>query len=646
MDGTTFSYSNLESSSKQLYYIIMTKRTTRRTGSESFATESSPLASSAVANISSYRRFSNKFAIVHISSLFIYIIFCMTAAGLLLFTRSNYHRNLPDGDANYQNSNVRRDIVENFTPEKHTVVLTPPPMYLDSHSDNIDRGASNLRSSLLGREEHRHDNPKDHNTPTPLRWGILGAGRIAHDFASALVSSGCNVTAVAAMYNYNGEKHLSALSRAESFATKFSIPNYYSTYEELAQDMDVDIVYVATTNQNHLNPTLLMLQAGKNVLVEKPTAVTYDEAKLMYDEAEKRGLFLMTNHWTRFFPLVKYLRTTFLELQSPMDEASEVSTKPSSTAGRQWKPPHPSHSKQYNLGKVLAMHGDFGFTTPLNPSDRFLNRTLGGGVTLDVGCYLVELALLAAYDHHQSSRSADATEGKMRRKLTSDELQPDQVTATGHGMYSGLEFPVDVESSFSIRWGGNSYGIWNGECDVDENGGDMTATSLSSAKRRGCHLAPRSRYALSDESDAADDVFTMVASFQASFRRPSTFEVEYVFENGRVVLHGPGNCPNEMTIYENEPYGPLIRETTVSFKLPLVDLSPFGRSNYPRAEGFVYVIDRIEECMMEEGVPGRSEDSSNRGGSGCLELEENSIEEQLATVQITERVLEEMNYFG
>ncbi|KAL7500403.1 hypothetical protein ACHAWT_008157 [Skeletonema menzelii] len=477
-------------------------------------------------------------------------------------------------------------------------------MYLQKRNYSDRLSTPNLRPSLLGLgRQHRDDNTNNNDEPVPLRWAILGAGRIAHDFTSALVTSGCNVTAV----------YRSALSRAESFANTFSIPNYYGTYEELAQDTNVDIVYVATTNQNHLNPTLLMLQSGKNVLVEKPTAVTYEEAKLMYDEAQKRGLFLMTNHWTRFFPLVKYLRST-----------------------------------QYNLGKVLAMHGDFGFPTPLDPKDRFLNRTLGGGVTLDVGCYLVELALLAAYDHHQSGNTDDtaATEDKKRRKLTSNELQPDEVIATGHGMYNGLEFPVDVESSYSIRWGGKSYGIWNGECDADEHGGDMTATSMNSAKRRGCHLRPSGRKALSGHSDStSDDGFTMLATFQASFRRPSTFEVEYVFEKGRIVLHGPGNCPNEMTIYENEPFGLLVRETTASFELPKVDLSQFGRSNYPRAEGFVYVIDRIEECMATKGAPGRGEDSSMRG-SGCLELEENSIEEQLATVEITEMVLKEMNYFS
>ncbi len=54
----------------------------------------------------------------------------------------------------------------------------------------------------------------------------------------------------------------------------------------MASDPNVDIVYVATTNHNHMSPTLMMLRAGKNVLVEKPTAVTNQEAKLMYDEAE------------------------------------------------------------------------------------------------------------------------------------------------------------------------------------------------------------------------------------------------------------------------------------------------------------------------------------------------------------------------
>ena len=78
----------------------------------------------------------------------------------------------------------------------------------------------------------------------------------------------------------------SALSRARTFANTFSIPKYYGNYQELASDANVDIVYVATTNHNHMDPTIMMLKGGKNVLVEKPTAVTSGEAKLIYDEAK------------------------------------------------------------------------------------------------------------------------------------------------------------------------------------------------------------------------------------------------------------------------------------------------------------------------------------------------------------------------
>ena len=77
-----------------------------------------------------------------------------------------------------------------------------------------------------------------------------------------------------------------AISRSKNFANRFAIPNFYGSYNELAMDPNVDIVYVATTNQNHMEPTLMMLRAGKNVLVEKPTTITYEETRLMYDEAE------------------------------------------------------------------------------------------------------------------------------------------------------------------------------------------------------------------------------------------------------------------------------------------------------------------------------------------------------------------------
>jgi len=282
----------------------------------------------------------------------------------------------------------------------------------------------------------------------------------------------------------------------------------------------------------------------------------------------------------------------------------------------------------------------------VNPSDRFLNRTLGGGVTLDVGCYLVELALLAACDHRQSHRSLIAPIKESKRNY----LRPDGIVATGHGVYRGLSFPVDVESSFSLRWGGGSNGI-AASCEYAQSAGTGFDASHDSPCEK---ISIDGKTLMQDEIQSTGDArkdeevdFTMVASFQASFRRPSTFGVEYIFEKGRVLVDGPGNCPSEMTIFEHtQPFGPLVGETKIRFPLPQIKdaLLEYGRPNYPRPEGFVYVIDAIEECMREKGVPGKVK--GPLVGPGCLELEENTIEEQLVTVDITEEVLKKMDYFG
>ena len=125
----------------------------------------------------------------------------------------------------------------------------------------------------------------------------------------------------------------------------------------------------------------------------------------------------------------------------------------------------------------------------------------------------------------------------------------------------------------------------------------------------------------------------MVASFQASFRRPSTFGVDYTFERGRILIQSPGNCPSEMTVFEYEqPYGSVFRETKMTFPLPPIsdEILQYGQPNYPRAEGFAYVIDEIEKCMAENGVPGRND--GRRKSRRCLGLKENTVEEQLVTV--------------
>jgi hypothetical protein len=100
-----------------------------------------------------------------------------------------------------------------------------------------------------------------------LRWGIVGLGRISSDFAVALYIAGANLTAVAAGSLPHSQQ------RAIEFGEKFNVPKSkcYGTYEELAADPEVDIVYIGNTNQLHYNTALLMMDRGKHVLVEKVT---------------------------------------------------------------------------------------------------------------------------------------------------------------------------------------------------------------------------------------------------------------------------------------------------------------------------------------------------------------------------------------
>lgn len=134
-----------------------------------------------------------------------------------------------------------------------------------------------------------------------LKWGIAASGRISHDFVNAvstLNEKDHKVVAVAAR----------ELSRAKEFAEKFEIPTAYGSYLELANDPDVEVVYIATLNPQHFEVASLMLDHGKNVLVEKPLCINEKHASKLITLAEERKLFLMEAIWSRLFPSYQYIR--------------------------------------------------------------------------------------------------------------------------------------------------------------------------------------------------------------------------------------------------------------------------------------------------------------------------------------------------
>ncbi|WP_344588627.1 Gfo/Idh/MocA family oxidoreductase [Actinomadura vinacea] len=185
-----------------------------------------------------------------------------------------------------------------------------------------------------------------------IRWGVVGPGTIAAEFAEAMgPAGGGQIVAVASR----------SLARAEAFADRFGIARRYGEVAGLAADPDIDVVYVATPQSRHEQDTLAFLAAGKHVLCEKPFALDAGQARRMVQEARARGLFLMEAVWSRFLPSYR----TLVEVIG---------------SGR--------------IGEPLLVEADFGFRMPEDPRHRLFRPELGGGALLDLGIYPVQLCSL------------------------------------------------------------------------------------------------------------------------------------------------------------------------------------------------------------------------------------------------------------
>ncbi len=133
----------------------------------------------------------------------------------------------------------------------------------------------------------------------PLRWGIISASAIASDWIKSLQEvPGASITAVAAR----------DMARARAYADAHGIPTAYDSYEDLCNDDNVDIVYIASKTWDHHRDLLTALNAGKHILCEKPFTDTAEQAKEVYRIANEKGLFCQEGMWLRFFPAIEHAR--------------------------------------------------------------------------------------------------------------------------------------------------------------------------------------------------------------------------------------------------------------------------------------------------------------------------------------------------
>jgi len=182
-----------------------------------------------------------------------------------------------------------------------------------------------------------------------LRWGIASAGKISNDYVYAvqtLPKTDHQIVAVAAR----------SLSSAEDFAKSHGIPKAYEGYIKLAQDKDIDIVYVGSLNPQHFEISKLMLENGKHVLCEKPLTMNEKQTRKLVEIAKEKKLLLMEAIWSRSFPAYQEL---------------------------------PKILKSGVIGEVLYVSATFGFD--LHDVQRLKSKELGGGTILDLGVYVLQI---------------------------------------------------------------------------------------------------------------------------------------------------------------------------------------------------------------------------------------------------------------
>ncbi len=180
-----------------------------------------------------------------------------------------------------------------------------------------------------------------------IRWGILSTGNVANSFVKDIKH--VPDAEVIAVGSRNQET-------ADTFGQKYNIPHCYSSYEALANDPDVDVIYIATPHVFHAENSILCMEAGKAVLCEKAFCINAGEAEKMILSARENNVFLMEALVTRHFPVIHQVLNWI---------------------------------KDGLIGEVRLVQANRCVREEFTLESRVVNPELGGGSLLDLGIYVI-----------------------------------------------------------------------------------------------------------------------------------------------------------------------------------------------------------------------------------------------------------------
>ncbi|MCI9446315.1 MAG: Gfo/Idh/MocA family oxidoreductase [Lachnospiraceae bacterium] len=184
-----------------------------------------------------------------------------------------------------------------------------------------------------------------------MKFAILAPGHIAHSMARAVSEIGKIERYAVASRDYG---------RAEEFAKEWGFAKAYGSYQELAEDPEAELVYVASPHSHHYEHAKLCLEHGKHVLVEKAFTVNARQARELIRLSEEKGLLLAEAIWTRYMPSRKMIDDILAEGA---------------------------------IGNVTSLTANLGYILP--HVERMQNPELAGGALLDLGVYPLNFALMA-----------------------------------------------------------------------------------------------------------------------------------------------------------------------------------------------------------------------------------------------------------
>ena len=186
-----------------------------------------------------------------------------------------------------------------------------------------------------------------------FRWGIIGPGNIAHDFANDLKLAG-GTQKITAVLSHREES-------AKDFAKEFQIPEIFTNLNDFVQNSNVDIAYIATPHPLHYEEIKACLTHHIAVLCEKPIVLNHEQHDELQNLSIAKNTFLMEGMWIRFLPGIRKM----LKL---------VETK--------------------KIGEIFKLKAAVHYNAPEDNKNRFYDPAKGGGSLLDLGIYSIFLSYL------------------------------------------------------------------------------------------------------------------------------------------------------------------------------------------------------------------------------------------------------------